>query len=86
MDTPLIIADKTFRSRFLLGTGKFKNKADLKASILSSVAGLTAKIVAIQQHLNQVRDVEPLGKADAQAMDKLKLTLAGIDPHMPQTV
>jgi hypothetical protein len=58
----------------------------LKASILSSVAGLTAKIVAIQQHLNQVRDVEPLGKADAQAMDKLKLTLAGIDPHMPQTV
>jgi thiazole synthase len=38
MDTPFTIADKTFRSRFLLGTGKFKNKTDLKESILASGA------------------------------------------------
>jgi thiazole synthase len=35
-DTPLIIAGKSFTSRFLLGTGKFKNKTDLSDSINSS--------------------------------------------------
>jgi len=35
-DTPFILGDKTFTSRFLLGTGKFKSKADLKKSIESS--------------------------------------------------
>jgi len=33
---PLIIAGKTFNSRFFLGTGKFKNKKDLSDSIASS--------------------------------------------------
>ncbi len=32
-DTPLVIAGKTFKSRFLLGTGKFKNKKDVTDSI-----------------------------------------------------
>jgi len=32
-DTPLIIAGKTFSSRFMLGTGKFKNKSDVTDSI-----------------------------------------------------
>lgn len=33
---PLIIGDKTFTNRFMLGTGKFKNKTDVTASIASS--------------------------------------------------
>lgn len=32
-NTPLIIAGKTFSSRFMLGTGKFKNKSDVTDSI-----------------------------------------------------
>ncbi len=36
MDKQFTLGGKTFTSRFLLGTGKFKNKSDLKASILSS--------------------------------------------------
>ncbi|MFT5170174.1 MAG: thiazole synthase [Lysobacterales bacterium] len=35
-DTPLIIADKEFTNRFMLGTGKFKNKTDLTDSIEAS--------------------------------------------------
>lgn len=34
--TPLTIADKTFNSRFFLGTGKFKNKTDLAEAIKTS--------------------------------------------------
>lgn len=37
-DMPLVIAGKTFNSRFLLGTGKFKNKSDLAESIVASGA------------------------------------------------
>jgi len=32
-DSPLVIADKQFSNRFLLGTGKFKNKSDVRESI-----------------------------------------------------
>ena len=35
-DSALIIAGKEFKSRFFLGTGKFKNKKDLANSIESS--------------------------------------------------
>ena len=35
-DSPLTIAGKQFTSRFLLGTGKFKNKTDLAESISTS--------------------------------------------------
>jgi len=35
-DTPLVIAGKTFTNRFLLGTGKFKNKSDVTESIIAS--------------------------------------------------
>ncbi len=35
-DTPLTIAGKQFTNRFLLGTGKFKNKTDLADSIALS--------------------------------------------------
>jgi len=37
-DSPLVIAGKSFTSRFLLGTGKFKNKKDLAESIASSAS------------------------------------------------
>ncbi len=36
MEEPLIIGGKKFKSRFLLGTGKFKNKAELKNAIIES--------------------------------------------------
>lgn len=36
MSSPLIIAGHSFESRFFLGTGKFKNKTDLRDSILQS--------------------------------------------------
>jgi len=35
-DTPLVLGGKDFHSRFLLGTGKFKNKLDVTASIKAS--------------------------------------------------
>ncbi len=35
-DTPFIIAGREFKNRFLLGTGKFKNKTDLAESIAAS--------------------------------------------------
>ncbi len=35
-DTPFIIGGKQFSSRFLLGTGKFKNKQDVTDAILAS--------------------------------------------------
>lgn len=35
-DSPLTIAGKAFHNRFLLGTGKFKNKSDLAQSITTS--------------------------------------------------
>jgi len=38
VDTPLTIAGKQFTSRFLLGTGKFKDKRDVTESILASGA------------------------------------------------
>lgn len=38
MEDPLIIAGKIFHSRFLLGTGKFKSKEELKETILRSGA------------------------------------------------
>jgi thiazole synthase len=38
MNDPLTIAKTTFSSRFLLGTGKFKNKNDLHAAITASNA------------------------------------------------
>ena len=47
MDTPFVIADKTFTNRFLLGTGKFKNKTDLAESI--AVCGTQIVTVALRR-------------------------------------
>lgn len=38
MDTPFIIAGKTYRSRLLVGTGKYKDSAETKAAIEASGA------------------------------------------------
>jgi thiazole synthase len=46
-DTPLVIAGKSFTSRFLLGTGKFKNKKDLSDSI--TAAGSQIVTVALRR-------------------------------------
>jgi thiazole synthase len=62
METPFTIADKTFRSRFLLGTGKFKNKADLKESILSSGAEIVTvalRRIDLERHEDNVLEYIP---------------------------
>ncbi len=46
-DNPLIIAGKQFTNRFLLGTGKFKNKTDLADSI--TVSGTEIVTVALRR-------------------------------------
>ncbi len=47
LEDPLVIAGKNFTSRFLLGTGKFKNKTDLTDSITS--AGIEIVTVALRR-------------------------------------
>ncbi len=64
MDKLLTIANKTFRSRFLLGTGKFKNKADLKASILASGAEIVTvalRRIDLERHEDNILEALPLG-------------------------
>ena len=46
-DSPLIIAGREFKNRFLLGTGKFKNKTDLSESI--SACGTELVTVALRR-------------------------------------
>jgi thiazole synthase len=46
-DTPLTIGGKTFTNRFLLGTGKFRNKQDLTECITS--AGIEIVTVALRR-------------------------------------
>lgn len=46
-DTPLVIAGKAFTNRFLLGTGKFKNKSDVAESI--SLSGTQIVTVALRR-------------------------------------
>jgi thiazole synthase len=47
LDTPLIIAGKEIKNRFFLGTGKFKNKADVPACI--TAAGIEVVTVALRR-------------------------------------
>jgi thiazole synthase len=52
-DTPFTIGGKLFTSRFLLGTGKFKNKADLTASITAcgaEIVTVALRRIDIEQH------------------------------------
>ena len=61
-DTPLIIAGKSFQSRFLLGTGKFKNKTDLAESILASgseIVTVALRRIDLERHEENILEYIP---------------------------
>jgi thiazole synthase len=56
------LAGREFRSRFLLGTGKFKNKEDLKDSIIASKAEIVTvalRRIDLEQHENNILSYIP---------------------------
>ncbi len=62
MSDPLIIAGKTFKSRFFLGTGKFKNKEDLKNAIDQSGSELVTvalRRIDLEHHEDNIMDYIP---------------------------
>ena len=61
-DSPLIIAGKKFKNRFFLGTGKFKNKKDLKDSIeAASVEIVTVALrrIDLERHEENILEYIP---------------------------
>ena len=61
-DTPLVIAGKTFSSRFFLGTGKFKNKQDLAESIAASKSELVTvalRRIDLERHEENILEYIP---------------------------
>ncbi|PIW64908.1 MAG: thiazole synthase, partial [Candidatus Omnitrophica bacterium CG12_big_fil_rev_8_21_14_0_65_50_5] len=59
---PLTIAGETFTSRFLLGTGKFKNKKDLADSIESSgsqIVTVALRRIDIETHEDNILQYIP---------------------------
>jgi len=61
-DTPLKIADREFSSRLLLGTGKFKNKKDLKESILASgseIVTVALRRIDLERHQENILEYIP---------------------------
>ncbi len=63
-DTPLVIGDKTFANRFMLGTGKFKNKADVAASIEASgteIVTVALRRIDIEHHEENILEYIPQG-------------------------
>lgn len=63
-DTPLQIAGKTFTSRFLLGTGKFKNKRELTESIEASkteIVTVALRRIDLERHEENVLEYIPKG-------------------------
>lgn len=61
-DTPLTIAGKTFTSRFLLGTGKFKNKSDLAESVIASgtqIVTVALRRVDLERHEDNILEHIP---------------------------
>ncbi len=62
VDQPLIIAGKSFNSRFFLGTGKFKNKQDLADSIASSGSELVTvalRRIDLERHEENILEYIP---------------------------
>ena len=62
IDTPLMIAGKEFTNRFLLGTGKFKNKTDLRESILSSgtqMVTVALRRIDLERHEENILEYIP---------------------------
>lgn len=63
-DTPLRIAGKAFTSRFLLGTGKFKNKTDVTESIAASQAEIVTvalRRIDLERHEDNILEYIPKG-------------------------
>ena len=61
-DAPLVIAGKTFSSRFLLGTGKFKNKSDITESIISSgteIVTVALRRIDLERHEENILEYIP---------------------------
>lgn len=61
-DTPLVIGGKTFASRFLLGTGKFKNKTDLTESILAcgtEIVTVALRRIDLERHEENILEYIP---------------------------
>ncbi|MBI4309166.1 MAG: thiazole synthase [Candidatus Omnitrophica bacterium] len=62
MNDPFIIAGKTFKSRFLLGTGKFRNKKELADSIASSeteIVTVALRRIDLDRHEDNVLEYVP---------------------------
>lgn len=61
-DTPLIIGKKVFSNRFLLGTGKFKNKEDLRQAIISSgtqIVTVALRRIDLERHEDNIIEYIP---------------------------
>src|SRR5476651_1499365 len=61
-DTPLVIAGKSFNSRFFLGTGKFKNKKDLSDSIAacgSEIVTVALRRIDLERHEENILEFIP---------------------------
>ena len=61
-DEPLIIAGKSFTNRFLLGTGKFKNKTDVTESIEASGAQIVTvalRRIDLERHEENILEYIP---------------------------
>ena len=59
---PLVIAGKTFINRFLLGTGKFKNKKDLADSIAASeseIVTVALRRIDLERHEENILEYIP---------------------------
>ena len=63
-DTPFTIAGKTFTSRFMLGTGKFKNKSDVEKSISASgseIVTVALRRIDVERHEENILQYIPEG-------------------------
>jgi thiazole synthase len=61
-DSPLVIAGKSFASRFFLGTGKFKNKQDLSDSIAASgseIVTVALRRIDLERHEENIVEYIP---------------------------
>lgn len=59
---PLVIAGKPFKNRFLLGTGKFKNKTDLAESIAASgteIVTVALRRIDLERHEENILEYIP---------------------------
>ena len=63
-DTPLVIGGKGFTNRFLLGTGKFKNKSDVAQSIKEAdiqIVTVALRRIDLERHEENILEYIPEG-------------------------